>query len=107
MLLSKRVQMFSSTCINNIITPHTLNGKDAINNNNVTSYENIIVTTPYKQEYMLRNNVDNDNMVDDCELITSKPHSKIKNQPTYSNNLDNEKLNLGLNLQKRYACITK
>ena len=36
MLLSQRIQMFSSTCINNIITPHTLNGKDAINNNNVT-----------------------------------------------------------------------
>ena len=80
--------------------PHTLNKKKVINNNNVTSYENIIVTTPYKQEYMLRNYVDNDNMVDKCETITSKPHSKIKNKPTYSNNLDNQKLNLGFKLQK-------
>ena len=77
-----------------------MNEKEVINNNNVTSYENIIVTTPYKQEYMLRDNVDNDNMVDECEIITSKLHSKIKNKSTYSNNLDNKKLNLGFKLQK-------
>ena len=41
---------------------------EVINNNNVPSYEYIIVTTQYKQKSMLRSNIDNDNMVDECEL---------------------------------------
>ena len=71
-----------------------------IDHNNVTSYENMLVTTPYKQAYMLRNNEDNDHMVQDRELSTSKQYSKIKNKPTSSNNLDKEKLNLEFKLQK-------
>ena len=70
------------------------------NHNNVISYENMLVTTSYKQAYMLRNNVYNDHMVDDRELSTSKQYSKIKNKPTSSNNLDNEKLHLEFKLQK-------
>ena len=92
------VQMSSSTSVKNIITPHTLNEKEVIHNNNVTSDENIIVTTPYKQKSMLRNNIDNDNIVDEFELKTRKPHSKTN--PISSTNFDNEKLNLELQLQK-------
>ena len=43
-----------------------------INHNNVTSYENILVITQDKQAYMLRNNIENDHMVDDRELSSSK-----------------------------------
>ena len=71
-----------------------------INNNNVTSYENIIVTVPYQQESLFQNNVEDDNMADECELKTGKSNSKIKNNSTSGNNLDNEKLNLEFKLQK-------
>ena len=71
-----------------------------INNNNVTSYENIIVTAPYQQESLFQNNVEDDNMADECELKTGKSNSKIKNNSTSGNNLDNEKLNLEFKLQK-------
>ena len=71
-----------------------------INNNNVTSYENIIVTAPYQQESLFQNNVEYDNMADECELKTGKSNSKIKNNSTSGNNLDNEKLNLEFKLQK-------
>ena len=57
-ILSHSLKISSSTCINNIITPHTLHEKEKINHKNVTSYENMLVTTPNKQAYMLRNHVD-------------------------------------------------
>ena len=42
-----------------------INAKNkAINNNTIPSYENIIVTAQYKHKPILRNNIDNDNMVD-------------------------------------------
>ena len=53
-VLSQSVPISSSACIKNIITPHKLH----INQNNVTSYKNMLVTTPNKQVYMLRNHVD-------------------------------------------------
>ena len=36
-MLSQRTQMSSSTFIKTIINPHTLNEKEVINNNDVTS----------------------------------------------------------------------
>ena len=39
-------------------------------------------------------------MADECELKTGKSNSKIKNIPTSSYNLNNEKLNLKVKLQK-------
>ena len=44
--------------LKNIITPHKLHKKENINHNNVTSYENMLVTTPHKQTYMSRKNID-------------------------------------------------
>ena len=99
-ILSHSVQISSSKCIKNTITPHKLQEKEMINHDNVTSYANMLVTTLYKEAYMLRNNVDNDHMVNDRELSTSKKYSKIKIKPTSSNNLYNEKLNLEFKLQK-------
>ena len=51
---------------------------------------NTTVVSTNKQDYILRNNVDNNNMEDECELKTSKPNSKTKKDPTSSNILDNE-----------------
>ena len=35
---------------------------------------NTTVVSTNKQDYILRNNVDNNNMEDECELKTSKPN---------------------------------
>lgn len=54
------------------INQYTLIEKEVINNNNnEISSENIILTTPYKQESMLKNNVTNNIMEDECVQKTS------------------------------------
>ena len=97
--LGQRTKRSSSTFIKTIFNSYTLNKTEVININNVSSHENLTVTIPYKQESMLRNNVDNDNMADEYEIKTSTPNSKIKNAPTTSNNLDNEKIDHAFKLQ--------
>ena len=97
--LGQRTKRSSSTFIKTIFNSYTLNKTEVININNVSSHDNLTVTIPYKQESMLRNNVNNDNMADEYEIKTSKPNSKIENAPTTSNNLDNEKIDHAFKLQ--------